>query len=140
MKWKPCLRRLAVTCCVLALLVTSAAALSVEDARTLLEETYVDELPEAAYTAATLEELFAAIGDPYTYYMTAEEYTDFLSSVEHEDAVTGIGAAISYTDEAAEPRRWGFRPVISSPPSRASPAPLPGRRTAPCWWASRAPM
>ena len=99
MKWKPCLRRLAVTCCVLALLVTSAAALSVEDARTLLEETYVDELPEAAYTAATLEELFAAIGDPYTYYMTAEEYTDFLSSVEHEDAVTGIGAAISYTDE-----------------------------------------
>ena len=99
MKCKTFLRRLAATCCVLALLVTSAAALSVEDARALLEETYVDALPEAAYEADTLEELFAAIGDPYTYYMTAEEYSDFLSSVEHEDSITGIGAAINYTDE-----------------------------------------
>ena len=99
MKCKTFLRRLAAVCCVLALLVTSAAALSVEDARALLEETYVDELPEAAYGAETLEELFAAVGDPYTYYMTAEEYTDFLSSVEHEDAVTGIGASINYTEE-----------------------------------------
>ena len=38
MKCKTFLRRLAATCCVLALLITSAAALSVEDARALLEE------------------------------------------------------------------------------------------------------
>lgn len=93
------LRLLSAWCCVLALLVTSAAALSVEDARTLLEDTYVDELPPAVYEAATLDELFAAIGDPYTYYMTAQEYTDFLNSVEQENSVTGIGAAINYTDE-----------------------------------------
>ena len=99
MKWKSILRRLIATGCMLALLVTSAAALSVEDARALLEETYVDLLPESAYQATTLDELFAAIDDPYTYYMSAQEYADFLSSVEQENSVTGIGASISYTDE-----------------------------------------
>ena len=99
MKCSHLLRRLMATVCVLALLVTSAAALSVEDARTLLEETYVDALPPETYEAETLEELFLAVGDPYTYYMSAEEYSQFLGSVEHENAVTGIGAAINYTDE-----------------------------------------
>ena len=99
MLWKRFLRRLAATCCALALLMTSAAALSVEDARALLEDNYVDALPPEAYEAETLGELFAAIGDPYTYYMTAEEYAAFENSVEHEDSVTGIGAAINYTDE-----------------------------------------
>ena len=98
MKWKAFLRQLAAVCCVLALLVTSAAALSVEDARGLLEEVYVDPLPESAYEATTLEELFAAIGDPYTYYMTAQEYADFLSGVEQEESVVGIGASIQYTE------------------------------------------
>ena len=96
---KRILRCVTAGCCILALLITSAAALSVEDARALLEDAYVDELPQAAYEAETLEELFAAIGDPYTYYMTAGEYADFLGSVEREDSVTGIGAAVNYTDE-----------------------------------------
>lgn len=99
MKWKSFLRRLIAICCMSALLITSAAALSVEDARDLLKEIYVDPLPKSAYEATTLDELFDAIGDPYTYYMTAQEYTDFLSSVEQESSVTGIGASISYTDE-----------------------------------------
>ena len=95
---KRLLRRLCATACVCAMLVTSATALSVEDALTLLEEHYVNELPTAAYQAKTLDELFSAVGDPYTYYMTAEEYQAFLDGVEDEDSVTGIGAQISYEE------------------------------------------
>ena len=95
---KRLLRRLCAAFCICAMLVTSAAALSVEDALTLLEERYVNELPAAAYQAKTLDALFAAVGDPYTYYMTAEEYQAFLDGVEDEDSVTGIGAQISYEE------------------------------------------
>lgn len=95
---KRLIRRLCAAACICAMLVTSAAALSVEDALTLLEERYVNELPAAAYEAKTLNELFSAVGDPYTYYMTAEEYQAFLDGVEDEDSVTGIGAQISYEE------------------------------------------
>lgn len=94
---KQILRRLCALLCVLSVLITSAAALSVEEARSLLEELYVDELSPAAYDASTLEELFLAVGDPYTYYMSAEQYGDFLSDVEGETSVTGIGASVEYT-------------------------------------------
>lgn len=96
---KKILCRLCAAVCVCAMLVTSAAALSVEDALDLLEQSYVNELPPDAYRAESLDALFSAIGDPYTYYMTSEEYQAFLSGVEDEDSVTGIGAAISYGED-----------------------------------------
>ena len=95
---KKMLRGLCAAMCVCAMLVTSAAALSVEDALTLLKERYVNELPASAYQAKTLDALFSAVGDPYTYYMTAEAYQAFLDGVENEDSVTGIGAGISYEE------------------------------------------
>lgn len=96
---KRMLRRLFAALCVLALCLTPASALSVEEAIELLEVTYVGELPAAAYEATTLEELFAAVGDPYTYYMDAKEYEEFNASVEGEATVTGIGTSIEYTDD-----------------------------------------
>ena len=93
------LRRLTALALVCALLTLPVGALRVEDARTLLEEYYVDALPPAAAEAETLDELFDAVGDPYTYYMTAVEYADFLAGVEGDSSVTGIGAGIAYTDE-----------------------------------------
>ena len=60
---KPILRRLCALLCALTMLISSAAALSVEDARELLQTLYVDELPPAAYDAETLEELFRAVGE-----------------------------------------------------------------------------
>ncbi len=94
---KKFIRRAAALLCAAVLLMTSASALSVEDARELLEDLYIDELPPGAYSAATLEDLFAAVGDPYTYYMTAEEYEAFNTRVEGETSVTGIGASVEYT-------------------------------------------
>ena len=94
---KRIIRRLSALLCVLALCLTPAGALSVEDAVKLLEANYVDALPPAAYEAQTLGELFDAVGDPYTYYMSAEHYQSFRSGVEGEISVTGIGVSIDYS-------------------------------------------
>lgn len=91
------LRRLLAAVCTAALLISAASALTVPQALELLEESYVDDLPAAAYEAETLEELFQAIGDPYTYYMSAGEYQAFLEAVNGASGV-GIGVAIQYTD------------------------------------------
>ena len=93
---KALLRRLCVLVCVGALLITPTFALSVEDALGILEQSYVNELPPDTYRAESLDALFSAVGDPYTYYMTQEEYRAFLSGVEGDSSVTGIGAGISY--------------------------------------------
>lgn len=93
---KSLLRRLCVLVCVGALLITPTFALSVEDALGILEQSYVNELPPDTFRAESLDALFSAVGDPYTYYMTQEEYRAFLSGVEGDSSVTGIGAGISY--------------------------------------------
>ena len=95
---KKFLNRLLAVVCTAGLLLSAASALTVDQAVELLEDYYVDELPAAAYEAATLDELFQAIGDPYTYYMSAEEYKAFMDSVEGASQV-GIGVGIQYKDE-----------------------------------------
>ena len=94
---KKLFRRLTAAICTLTLCLTSANALSVEKALELLEANYVDPLPASAYEATTLDELFDAVGDPYTYYMDAADYEAFNAGVESETTVTGIGAGIEYT-------------------------------------------
>lgn len=69
------------------------AALEVDDARTLLRDYYISELPAAAEQADNLDDLFAALNDPYTLYYTAEEYAQFLDSVNGEKLV-GVGVSI----------------------------------------------
>lgn len=96
---KTLVRRFAPVFCILALCLTPVFALSVEETLELLDELYVDPLPPAAYEATTLDELFAALGDTNTYYMSAADYEEFTSSVESESSVTGIGAGIEYTSE-----------------------------------------
>lgn len=96
---KKYLRRFSAVLCALALCLTNAFALSVEDALMLLEANYVDDLPAAAYEATTLDELLRAIGDPYTSYMDAETYERFNASIEGDTSLTGIGVSIHYVDD-----------------------------------------
>lgn len=95
---KKFLNRLLAAICTAGLLLSAASALTVGQAVELLEDYYVDDLPAAAYQATTLDELFQAIGDPYTYYMSAEEYKAFMDSVEGSSQV-GIGVGIQYKEE-----------------------------------------
>ena len=91
--------RLGAFCCAAAMTIaTSAQALSVEEAREILQRSYVDRLPRAAQDASSLDELFSYTDD-YTYYMTGEEYKDFLAGVEGEESFAGIGAEITYGEQ-----------------------------------------
>ena len=81
-------------CLTLALsLLLPVGALSVDDTRILLEEYYIDELPDQAAQAQTIEELLAILGDPYTVYMTKEEHDSFLAAM-NDTKLVGIGVAI----------------------------------------------
>ncbi len=88
-----------ITAVVLAVCVMAvpAYALTVEQAIPLLEDRYVDKLPDAAYQAETMDELIQAIGDPYTAYMTAEEYEAFTASFNDTETV-GIGVSVQDND------------------------------------------
>ncbi len=95
------LRLGAFSCAAALLLATGAQALSVEEAREILQRSYVDRLPRAAQDASSLDELFSYT-DAYTYYMTGEEYEAFLSDVEGEESFVGIGAEIRYGEAGIE--------------------------------------
>ncbi|MGM9607233.1 MAG: S41 family peptidase [Oscillospiraceae bacterium] len=83
---------------ILCLLMTSASALTVEQARGVLTDYYIDEIPEEVLAQPTIEEILEALGDPYTAYFDAEEYAAFLSSMEDTQLV-GIGIRSYYLDE-----------------------------------------
>lgn len=95
---KHLLRLLSALLCAV-MLALPASALTVDQALELLEQVYLREIPDAAYQAESLDELFRLLGDPYTYYMTAEDYQAFLDSVESTIDVVGIGVSIQYTDQ-----------------------------------------
>ena len=95
------LRLGAFSCAAALLLATGAQALSVEEAREILQRSYVDRLPRAAQDASSLDELFSYTDD-YTYYMTGEEYKAFLAGVEGEESFVGIGAEILYGEDGIE--------------------------------------
>lgn len=95
------LRLGAFSCAAALLLATGTQALSVEEAREILQRSYVDRLPRAAQDASSLDELFSYTDD-YTYYMTGEEYKAFLAGVEGEESYVGIGAEILYGEDGIE--------------------------------------
>lgn len=76
-----------------------AAALTLDEARQLLRDHYVDQIPESILSLDSLDEILAALGDPYTYYMTAEQYQQFTDSVNGETLVgVGITVQTAYDD------------------------------------------
>ena len=94
-------RRLLSLLVVLAILSLPAAqALTTQQAGELLEEYYIDPVPEQVLSQPTVEAMLEALGDPYTQYFTAEEYQAFLSSMVDQD-ITGIGVLCSMTDEGS---------------------------------------
>jgi C-terminal peptidase prc len=83
-------------CLTLSATALPASALEVEDARTLLQNYYVDPIPDSILSLDSIDAILDALGDPYTVYMTAEEYQAFLSAVNGE-VVVGIGVSIQNT-------------------------------------------
>lgn len=91
MKGNRILSRLCAAAVALCVMVTPAWALTVEQARELLAENYVDVIDQEVLDKPTIEELLDALGDPYTDYLAPGEYADFLATMEDE-TLCGIGA------------------------------------------------
>ena len=75
------------------ILLIPASALTVDQARQLLDQYHIEDLPEQAMQAQTLEELFAALNDPYTTYLSQEEYEKFVGGINDTQQV-GIGVSV----------------------------------------------
>jgi len=91
-------RRICALLAALGMLITSASALTVEQARDLLNEYYIDEIPEEVLAHDTIDGILTALGDPYTEYYTAEELDGFYNAIEDVQLV-GIGIRSYYRKE-----------------------------------------
>lgn len=76
--------------CLSLCLAPAAQALTPEQALTLLERYYVDELPASVYDQTTISGMLRVLGDPYTEYFSPEEYSSFLGTMSDKRLV-GIG-------------------------------------------------
>ena len=74
----------------------SAQALTPEQAGELLQSYYVDPVPQSVLDQDTIDGMLDALGDPYTYYFTPEEYADFTASLS-DPKVVGIGVVCRYS-------------------------------------------
>ena len=77
----------------LSLAVLPASALELDQARELLAVHYVDGVPPEVLELPSLDAILKAIDDPYTFYMTPEQYDAFDQSVNGQ-TVVGIGATV----------------------------------------------
>lgn len=97
MKKRSVLSRFAAAALCLTLLFAQAAqALTPEQALSLLETHYVDDLPAAVYEQTTVEGMVSALGDPFTTYFSPEEYSAFLGTMS-DTRLVGIG--VVYTPQ-----------------------------------------
>lgn len=72
------------------LLSPAAQALTPDQARELLQDYYIDEVPEDVLDQNTIQAMLEALGDPYTTYFSPEEYGAFTGSMSDTDTV-GVG-------------------------------------------------
>lgn len=96
--WKRCAALLlTLTLC----LAPAAQALTPDQLKDLLGEYYLNDLPQEVLDAETVDEILAALGDPYTMYMTPEEFEAFQASMK-DSSVVGIGiSALAHEDGLA---------------------------------------
>ncbi len=70
-----------------------------DDLLARIEDNYVRDYDESALWEAMYGALFDAVGDPYTAYMTAEEYAAYTKS--RSGSYVGIGISVSFCEEPA---------------------------------------
>lgn len=92
------LSKIAAIVLTISLLTVSAGALTVEQAKELLQTYYVDGVPERVLEQNTIEDMLKALGDPYTEYFDAATYADFMNSMK-DDVTYGIGVTMQVADD-----------------------------------------
>ena len=80
-----------------------------------IDENYIREYDNALLWEAVYAAMFESIGDPYSQYMTAEEYTAYVES--HSGNYVGIGISVIYDPETEG--AFVHRVVTDSPAQKA---------------------
>lgn len=75
----------------LPLATTTASAEPLEDMRQFIRDYYVDDVPESVLMKGTVQEITKHL-DPYSVYMTAQEYQGFVNGIEQR--IIGIGVML----------------------------------------------
>lgn len=83
---------------VLSIVATPAFAMTADELKLLLQEYYVDEVDEAVLEQDTIQGILEVLGDPYTRYLTAEEFTELLESMSDAE-IAGIGVSLMAQNE-----------------------------------------
>lgn len=78
-----------------------AGAITVEQARELIQERYVDQVPAAALEQDTVEATVAALGDPYSWYLPPEELAEMLDT-DVDQTIVGIGVTMTAHEDGFE--------------------------------------
>lgn len=91
----------AVLTLVLAAGASPAGAITVEQARALILERYVDQVPAAALEQDTVEATVDALGDPYSWYLTPEELAEMLDT-DVDQTIVGIGVTMTAHEDGFE--------------------------------------
>lgn len=90
------LRRVFGVLCLMALLFGSVPAAvagdTVSEVRTLLQNDYVDPVPDQVLNAGSIPDMLQRLGDPHTMYFTQQEFQNFLGSL---DGVKFAGLGIN---------------------------------------------
>ena len=79
-------------------LAPAAQAVTPQQVKDLLEQYYIYDIPQKALDAETVEEIMAAIDDPYTMYLNAEQFNAFQASMA-DGTLVGIGVTGTITEE-----------------------------------------
>ena len=98
MKHRLSIRVLSLLLCLAVLLPPAAQALTLEQARMLLTQYYIDDVPASVLEQDSIDAALEALGDPYTVYFTPEENQLFTSSMQDQDIV-GIGISARAEEE-----------------------------------------
>lgn len=76
---------------------------ALDEVRTILQEQYVDVVPDEVLNAPTIEKMLQRLGDKYTEYMTAAEYDDMISSLNM--SFSGIGIELEMVQQGVKVTR-----------------------------------
>jgi carboxyl-terminal processing protease len=80
------------------LLLAPAQAAILDDARAIIEATYVDPVDERVLQAESVEKLLEKLNDPHSVFFTPEEYQAFVDSI-GDSTFSGIGVQIESVAE-----------------------------------------
>jgi carboxyl-terminal processing protease len=100
--WQPILSALLIFCLLFGspFLAGAAENAALAEVKELINEYYVDPVSEQVLRASSIKQLLERLDDPNTQYLTKEEYSEFLGTLDRSFA--GVGVEFEITDQGAK--------------------------------------